>query len=255
MEKLEYAVAPGWWHGLAPLNFGWEACAPGHQFGPAVRHYHLLHYVLEGEGTFLKGGATYRVEAGDLFVIRPEEVTTYRASTARPWQYVWLGFQAGETPPFLQAPVIRQPPVRKLFESLREQCRYEHQGGRVFALLYDVLWRLSQDAPPPASRQEPYAAYAKAYLETSYMQSVSIQKLADTLHIDRRYLTVLFREAYGEPPQAYLMRLRLEQAREFLGQGYGVTEAAALAGFSDLSNFSRQYKRQFGASHSRQKRR
>lgn len=255
MEKLEYAVAPGWWHGLAPLNFGWEACAPGHQFGPAVRHYHLLHYVLEGEGTFLKGGATYRVETGDLFVIRPEEVTTYRASTARPWQYVWLGFQAGETPPFLQAPVIRQPPVRKLFESLREQCRYEHQDGRVFALLYDVLWRLSQDAPPPASRQEPYAAYAKAYLETSYMQPVSIQKLADTLHIDRRYLTVLFREAYGEPPQAYLMRLRLEQAREFLGQGYGVTEAATLAGFSDLSNFSRQYKRQFGASPSRQKRR
>ena len=255
MEKLEYAVAPGWWHGLAPLNFGWEACAPGHQFGPAVRHYHLLHYVLEGEGTFLKGGATYRVDAGDLFVIRPEEVTTYRASTARPWQYVWLGFQAGETPPFLQVPVIRQPPVRKLFESLREQCRYEHQDGRVFALLYDVLWRLSQDAPPPASRQEPYAAYAKAYLETSYMQTVSIQKLADTLHIDRRYLTVLFREAYGEPPQAYLMRLRLEQAREFLGQGYGVTEAATLAGFSDLSNFSRQYKRQFGASPSRQKRR
>ena len=255
MEKLEYAVAPGWWHGLAPLNFGWEACAPGHQFGPAVRHYHLLHYVLEGEGTFLKGGATYRVDAGDLFVIRPEEVTTYRASSARPWQYVWLGFQAGETPPFLQVPVIRQPPVRKLFESLREQCRYEHQDGRVFALLYDVLWRLSQDAPPPASRQEPYAAYAKAYLETSYMQPVSIQKLADTLHIDRRYLTVLFREAYGEPPQAYLMRLRLEQAREFLGQGYGVTEAATLAGFSDLSNFSRQYKRQFGASPSRQKRR
>ena len=69
MEKLEYAVAPGWWHGLAPLTFGWEACAPGHQFGPAVRHYHLLHYVLEGEGTFLKGGATYRVDAGDLFVI------------------------------------------------------------------------------------------------------------------------------------------------------------------------------------------
>ena len=255
MEKLEYAVAPGWWHGLAPLNFGWEACAPGHQFGPAVRHYHLLHYVLEGEGTFLKGGATYRVDAGDLFVIRPEEVTTYRASAARPWQYVWLGFQAGETPPFLQVPVIRQPPVRKLFESPRDQCRYEHGDGRVFALLGDVLWRLSQDAPPPASRQEPYAAYAKAYLETSYMQPVSIQKLADTLHIDRRYLTVLFREAYGEPPQAYLMRLRLEQAREFLGQGYGHTEAAALAGFSDLSNFSRQYKRQFGASPSRQKRR
>ena len=81
-----------------------------------------------------------------------------------------------------------------------------------------MLWRLSQDAPPPASRQEPYAAYAKAYLETSYMQPVSIQRIAAALHIDRRYLTNLFREAYGLPPQAYLMRLRLEQAREFLGQ-------------------------------------
>ena len=52
MEKFEHAVAPGWWHGLAPLNYGYEACKPGHRFGPAVRHYHLLHFVLEGEGTF-----------------------------------------------------------------------------------------------------------------------------------------------------------------------------------------------------------
>ena len=49
------------------------------------------------------------------------------------------------------------------------------------------------------------------------------------------------------------MQLRLEQARDFLNQGYGVTEAAALAGFTDLSNFSRQYKRCFGISPSRQK--
>ena len=86
------------------------------------------------------------------------------------------------------------------------------------------------------------------------MQPVSIQKLADTLHIDRRYLTLLFRKAYGMPPQAYLMRLRMQQqAQEFLDQGYGVAEAAALAGFSDLPNFSRQYKRVFGVSPSSQK--
>lgn len=248
MERVEYAVAPGWWHGLAPLSFGWEDCAPGHTFGPAVRHYHLLHYVLEGEGTFQQGGALHQVRAGDLFVIRPEEVTTYSSSAGRPWDYVWLGFQAGEAPPFLQTPVIRQPPVRDIFEQLRDQCQDAHQDGRVFALLYELLWRLSQAAPAPQREPSAYAAYARAYLETSYMQQVSIQKLADSLHIDRRYLTLLFKEAYGQPPQAYLMSLRLAQARQFLERGYGVSQAASLAGFTDLSNFSRQYKRQFGQS-------
>lgn len=246
MEKFEHAVAPGWWHGLAPLNYGYEACEPGHRFGPAVRHYHLLHFVLEGEGTFFKEEVLHRVRAGDLFVICPEEVTTYQASQTVPWKYVWLGFQAGETPEFLRPPVLRQPPVRKLFEQLRDQYQYGPQDGKIFALLYELLYRLSQDTPAPSRRPNDYAAYAKAYLETSYMQPVSIQRIAAALHIDRRYLTNLFREAYGLPPQAYLMELRLEQAQRFLAQGYAVTEAASLAGFSDLSNFSRQYKRRFG---------
>ena len=253
MATFEYAVAPGWWHRLTPLNYGYEACEPGHSFGPAVRHYYLLHYVLEGEGTFLKAGTLHRIEAGDLFVICPEELTTYRASDTNPWQYIWLGFQAEQTPEFLKEPVIRQPPVRKIFEKLRDQGQDENRDGKIFSLMYDLLWRLSLNTPVQDDRQNTYAAYAKTYLETSYMRPVSIQQIADTLHIDRRYLTILFREAYGKPPQAYLMQLRLEQARDFLNQGYGVTEAAALAGFTDLSIFSRQYKRCFGISPSRQK--
>ena len=85
------------------------------------------------------------------------------------------------------------------------------------------------------------------------MGSVSIQTLADTLHIDRRYLTAQFKEAYGLPPQAYLMDLRLEKAREFLLNGHSVTESATMSGFADLPGFSRQYKARFGISPSKQK--
>ncbi|MGI6254709.1 MAG: AraC family transcriptional regulator [Acutalibacter sp.] len=255
--KAESAVAPSWWHSLVPLNYGYESCSPGHSFGPAVRHYHLLHYVLEGEGTFYQGGSTHSVEAGDLFVILPEELTTYCGSQEHPWTYVWLGFRAEETPDFLKEPVLRRPPVRKLFEQLRdlslEVPQDGSQDGLVFSLLYELLWDLSRNGPPSQDRSNTYAAYAKTYLETSYMQPVSIQGIADALHIDRRYLTVLFRQAYGVPPQAYLMELRLEQARAFLVQGYGVAEAASMSGFSDLANFSRSYKRRFGMSPSGQK--
>ena len=175
MATFEYAVAPGWWHRLTPLNYGYEACEPGHSFGPAVRHYYLLHYVLEGEGTFLKAGTLHRIEAGDLFVICPEELTTYRASDTNPWQYIWLGFQAEQTPEFLKEPVIRQPPVRKIFEKLRDQGQDENRDGKIFSLMYDLLWRLSLNTPVQDDRQNTYAAYAKTYLETSYMRPVSIQ--------------------------------------------------------------------------------
>ena len=248
-----HAVAPGWWHQIVPLDCGYEACEPNHVFGPAVRPYYLLHYVLEGEGAFLKNSTLHQVGPGDLFVICPEELTTYRASEENPWEYCWISFRASETPEFLKEAVIRQPGVRSIFEQIRDQVQGKPEDGKIFTLLYEMLWRLSLDAPVKQDRQNTYALYAKTYLETAYMRQVSIQEIADTLHIDRRYLTILFREAYGKPPQAYLMQLRLEQAKNFLSQGYGVTEAASMAGFSDLSNFSRQYKRAYGICPSRQK--
>ena len=237
---------------MEPVNCGFEACAPGHNFGPHIRSHYLLHYVLEGEGDFYKEGKCHRLRAGDLFVICPGEVTTYRADEHNPWQYAWVDFRAESTPPFLMTAVIRQAPVRQIFERIRELTRTEDPDGILFACTYELLWKLSRNDPTPRLRQEGYAAYAKTYLETTYMRRITIRDIADSLHIDRRYLTNLFRQAYGMPPQNYLMQLRLEQARTLLKQGYRVTEAAAMAGFTDLSNFSRQYKGTFGCSPSKQ---
>lgn len=44
------------WHDVNPVDCGWEACKPGHAFGPAARFYWLLHYVVQGRGTFTAGG-------------------------------------------------------------------------------------------------------------------------------------------------------------------------------------------------------
>jgi transcriptional regulator GlxA family with amidase domain len=78
------------------------------------------------------------------------------------------------------------------------------------------------------------------------MAAVTIEDLANTLHIDRRHLTNVFRKSYGISPHAFLMELRLNKAREFLRSGCSVTDAAAMAGFSDLPNFSKKYKSRFG---------
>jgi len=193
-------------------------------------------------------GETYKVSKGDIFVILPGQVTTYRASEDNPWQYAWLCFCAPEIPKCLHSPVLRQPPVRHIFTYIRDHCQDNNLTGKIFSLTHELLWILSKDHEQPREKTSQYAVYAKTYLENSYMRQVSIQEIANTLHIDRRYLTTLFRKTYGIPPQTFLMDLRMDKAREFLEAGHRVTEAATMAGFSDLANFSKQFKARFGVN-------
>ena len=68
MENREFLLNNRSLTDMNPLIAGQEACQPGHCFGPAVRRYTLIHYVLQGEGTYYAYGKSYRVEAGQAFL-------------------------------------------------------------------------------------------------------------------------------------------------------------------------------------------
>ena len=52
----------------------------------------LLHYVVRGKGIFRRGKREYALQAGEIFVIRPGEVTYYEADMRDPWEYMWVAF-------------------------------------------------------------------------------------------------------------------------------------------------------------------
>lgn len=108
-------IPPQVWHDTYPVFYGWEACEPGHTFGPAVRDNYLVHYVFKGRGKYYRDAQCYGVEKGDIFVIRPGEVTTYAADDTDPWEYCWLCFHCREELSCLSQPVIRKPPVQHIF--------------------------------------------------------------------------------------------------------------------------------------------
>ena len=70
---------------INPLIMGQEDCEPGHRFGPAVRPYVLIHFVMKGKGLFEARGQRYEVSAGQAFLIIPGEVTIYTADATDPW--------------------------------------------------------------------------------------------------------------------------------------------------------------------------
>lgn len=242
----DHVILPGSWYEIVPVICGFEDCKPGHIYGPAVRSYYLMHYVMEGCGTFFRDDGCYSVKNGDIFVIRPGEVTTYQASQDDPWYYVWLGFTSAEEIPFLSEAVLRQMPVRHLFAWIRENVASSDIDGRLYCLTHELLWTLSRSAGREQRPGSRYAEYLKAYIENSYMNRISMVEVADRLHIDRRYLTALFRERYGQSPQSYLVEFRLAKAAGFLENGCSVADAAIMSGFSDLPNFSKRFKKKYG---------
>ena len=241
----ERLVIPNYWKNLIAIFFGYENCPAGHTFGPAYRDYYLIHYVLSGKGIYYRDGKKYEINSGDLFIIRPEEITTYQADMQEPWEYSWLAFRISDPPMFLDKPVIHQPPVGHIFTYLRDHFKDQKIDGKIYALTYELLWILIQKES--SHTPEDYAAYAKTYFEVSYMQRITIEDIADNLHIDRRYLTEVFRKAYGISPKEYLINLRMEKVAQFMQSGHNISESARMSGFTDLSNFYKQYKARYGA--------
>ena len=78
-------------NGVSFAFCGISRTEPGHDVGPALRDYTIIHLVLSGSGELHSQGAVFRLKAHDGFIIRPDSPVTYQACAADPWTYLWLG--------------------------------------------------------------------------------------------------------------------------------------------------------------------
>lgn len=236
------------WNDINPVDCGWEKCDPSHAFGPTARFYWLLHYVVQGNGVFSVGDKQYPVRPGQIFVIRPFEVTFYEADSQTPWEYIWIGFTAGiDLPECLNREyVVNASRCGSIFSSMLEA--EEMEDGRELYLcgkIYQLLARLTEKQ----QGEEDYVERAKTYLESNYMREISIVELAEQMNLNRSYFSTLFRRKTGRSPQQYLTDYRMEKACELMvDHGCAPGEAALSTGYPDIFSFSRMFKRKFGVS-------
>lgn len=231
--------------GINPVSFGHEVCAPGHSFGPAVREYFLLHYIVSGRGIFRREGQEYRLSPGEVFVIPPHLETYYQADTDHPWHYLWIGFTADEalTAP-LAPPILRAPGMGDIFERMRA-CHDLERGKSAFlaARVWDLLAILQEGAPHSSG----YVEKALHCMHAEYMTDLNITSLAARLNLERSYFSTLFKAEVGVSPGQYLSSLRLSKAAELMREhGQSPSTAAASVGFSDLYHFSKAFKQTYG---------
>ena len=228
-----------------PCDAGRERCDPCHKFGPNIRNYYLIHFVVSGEGRFINPRGEYRVRAGEAFFIRSGEITTYESDANNPWEYVWVGFKGNLSPCFDSlADVFEYPDdaVSYIEEAVSAEAGREE-------LLAAVIFRLSTALlSERGSGANDYPNKVKSYIDTHYMDNISILDISQTLSLNRKYLARIFKEKVGISMQEYLINKRLHEAKKLLKLGHSVEQAAGMVGYSDQFGFSKAFKKRYGSS-------
>ena len=237
---------------LNPLLFGSEECEPEHSFGPAIRPYYLIHYVERGQGVFETGGKVYPVHAGEAFLILPEKITRYTADRQNPWSYRWIGFNGSLASRFDTLPPVF-PLDTSAFPDYRDADGVNPEFGlasalfRLCAALFDP-----HDSTKQQQCENGYVRRMQNYLRLSFMQSdLRVETVASQMHLNRRYLSRLFRAETGLTPQEFLISVRMQAADRYLRQGISVSETAKLCGYADVFNFSKMFKKFYGVAPSK----
>lgn len=77
-------------------------------------------------------------------------------------------------------------------------------------------------------------------------ESLTLGEVAKHVSCTPFHLIRSFRKECGISPHAYLLRLRLEKARELIRQGRSLVDAALETGFADQSHLNRHFKANYG---------
>ncbi|MCD9145007.1 AraC family transcriptional regulator [Streptomyces albireticuli] len=218
------------------------------------------------EGLHMAGG-TVVVPAGQLVIINPGQVHTGFAAEESGWRYRMFYFDTAMVDELarehLGAGSVWFPETAVQDAGLFARMRRVHQGQEgagdpltaeslLLGGLGEVLrqhartGRVSAAGAPRAARRGP--DLARQVLHDRWTEPVTVAELSAAAGMPRASLITAFRQAYGLPPHAYLLRLRANRARRLLLAGERPAEVAAATGFSDQAHLTRVCKRYFGVT-------
>ncbi len=238
---------------IYPVQYGSHICDSGHSFGPWVRSNYLIHYVYEGRGVFRNEYGEFNVKEGEMFLIRPDELTYYRADTKNPWQYAWIEFNGSLAKGLLsKMGFTKDNPIicdRKVGAKIAELAKC---GDLPFESIMQKLWGIFSEISAPDAGNVSMSEYikkAESYIKINIHNKVTVSDVAAYIGIDRSHLSRLFSRDMGVSPQKYIISLKMKTAANYLkNKQISVSEAAQSVGYGDIRIFNKAFKREFGMS-------
>lgn len=94
-----------------------------------------------------------------------------------------------------------------------------------------------------------YVEFVKKYVEEHYMNEIQLRDLAAVAHVSGSYLSVKFKKEVGCSFTEYLVRFRINKAKELFEHRFtSCKEVASMVGYADYTQFSKIFKKYTGKS-------
>lgn len=238
--------------------------------------FYEIYYFHEGKCTYLIGDKIYILKPGDLLLMNgltlhcpyvEPDVRYIRTITHFDQGFVnrWLQPEASAAllSPFEELQNYRlslHGPERLEYEKMmidldRLTAAGATQERRMLRLL-DMMCFIAdrcrnavhhRDSFPEKER---HVQQVITFVELNYMNDLTLEEIAQAVHLTKQYLSALFKEVTGTTVFRYVYSRRINQAKIllWLNPNLSVTETCYAVGFKHLAHFSRMFKEMVGST-------
>ena len=249
-------------------NCGMGKCCSGQKMGPEIKDEYVVFYIVSGKGIYKVRDKQYHLSENDYFLVCANEEVSCRADENDPWSIVWVGFKGEKVRSFIEYAGLNKTEnlvgrcenkesileyIKKIL-SVRGNSSVDEMKKigylyLIFAKLLEERELESENGIEYSYTSRKYIQYVIEYVEKNYRQQIRVNDIADSIGLNRSYMTTLFKKIMGESPKEYLVRFRMEKAEILLRKtNIRIQLVAEQVGYNEMISFSRAFKKKNNVS-------
>ena len=228
-------------------------------------HSHMeLFYIVGGKGQFLIEDQLHPVNVNNLVVINPNVTHTEVSLNAQPMEYIVLGIDGvalatgdNSNGQYNILDHFESVEVSSCLRNILREMEQKNTGYEdicqaymeilIIRLMRSIDLSVSADSQPGTGNRQ--CAAAKRYIDLHFKEALTLEHLAEEVHMNKFYLSHAFKREYGISPINYMNSRRISESKYLLTEtDLSMSQIAQLLGFSSLSYFSQVFRKTQGVS-------
>lgn len=242
---------------------GFEKCDSSYSYGPSIRQYTVIHFVLSGKGKLHIENNTFNIAQNQGFIIPANKVAYYEADSNDPWTYIWIGYLGINANNYTyqlmnassQVYVFSKLNVEKYRKLIFKIIDVDSFSLSLYlktnSLLLMIFAELFEDLSIKRLTKENVMLVdeIKFYIDINYSDKLTVTDLANEFSIHPNYLSRIFSQKFDISPKKYILNLKLSKSCDLLkSTSLPISVISNSLSFTDQLAFSKIFKNKYNLS-------